>query len=64
MSLLPYIPPTIQRLGSGPVNPFRLGSTPNCSEIDGVPVSLLTKMHGSPLFVFSEATLRRKYRED
>lgn len=63
MPLLPYTPPTIQRLGSGPVNPFRLGSTPNCPEIDGVPVAQLVKAHGSPLFVFSESTLRTKYRE-
>ena len=63
MSLLPYVPPTIQRLGSGPVNPFRLGSTPSCPEIDGVSVAQLVKTHGSPLFVYSEATLRRKYRE-
>lgn len=31
-------------------------------EIDGVPVSDLVRDHGSPLFVFSEATLRGKLR--
>jgi diaminopimelate decarboxylase len=58
-----YLAPAIQRLGSAPCNPFRLGSAPRCSEIDGVAVADLTRDHGSPLFVFSEATLRAKYRE-
>jgi diaminopimelate decarboxylase len=58
-----YLPPTIQRLGSEPCNPFRLGSAPHCSAIDGVPVAELVREHGSPLFVFSEATLREKFRE-
>ena len=63
MPRLPYIRPTIQRLSSGPVNPFRHGSSPSCSEIDGVSVAALTREHGSPLFVFSEKALREKYRE-
>lgn len=63
MNRLPYIRPTVQRLQSGPVNPFRLGSSPSCAEIDGVPVADLVRDHGSPLFVFSEKALREKYRE-
>ena len=59
----PYLAPAIHRLGSEPCNPFRLGSTPRCSEIDGVDVAQLVRDHGSPLFVFSEATLRDTYRE-
>ncbi len=59
----PYVRPTIQRHSAGPVNPFRLGSSPSCSEIDGVPVADLVRDHGSPLFVYSEKTLREKYRE-
>jgi diaminopimelate decarboxylase len=59
----PYLAPAVSRLGSEPCNPFRLGSTPRCSEIDGVAVARLVRDHGSPLFVFSEATLRAKYRE-
>jgi len=59
----PYLSPAIQRVGSEPCNPFRLGSTPSCPEIDGVAVSHLVREHGSPLFVFSEAMLRSKYRE-
>jgi diaminopimelate decarboxylase len=63
MNRSPYLSPAIQRVGSEPCNPFRLGSAPRCSEIDGVAVSQLVREHGSPLFVFSEATLRAKYRE-
>src|SRR5271170_5354060 len=63
MNRQPYLAPGIQRISSEPCNPFRLGSTPRCSEIDGVPVADLTRQQGSPLFVFSEATLRAKYRE-
>ncbi|MFZ4783695.1 MAG: alanine racemase, partial [Armatimonadaceae bacterium] len=59
----PYIRPTVQRLNSGPVNPFRMGSSPSCSEIDGVSVESLAADHGSPLFVFSEKSLREKYHE-
>jgi len=58
-----YLSPAIHRMGSEPCNPFRLGSAPRCSEIDGVPVADLVREHGSPLFVFSEAALREKYRE-
>ena len=60
---LPYTTPTVKRLGSGPVNPFRHGASPCCTKIDGVPVSDLTREFGSPLFVFSEKSLRDKIRE-
>jgi diaminopimelate decarboxylase len=63
MPRLPYSPPIVQRLGAGPVNPFRHGSTPCCTEIEGVPVADLVRDHGSPLFVYSEKSLRSKYRE-
>jgi len=33
-----------------------------CSEIDGVPISVLVAEHGSPLFVFSETKLRQAIR--
>ncbi len=58
----PYTRPTVQRLSQGPVNPFRHGASPACSEIDGVTVADLVKQHGSPLFVYSENTLRSLYR--
>ncbi len=60
---LPYTRPTVQRLNQGPVNPFRLGSSPSCSEIDGVSVADLVKQYGSPLFVYSETSLRAQYRD-
>jgi len=63
MSKLPYVRPSVQRLSGGPVNPFRLGSSPSCSAIDDVPVADLVRDHSSPLFVFSEKALREKYRE-
>src|SRR5580692_8831820 len=63
MSKLTYVTPSVQRLGAGPVNPFRHGASPCCAEIDGVSVASLARDHGSPLFVFSEKTLRDKYRE-
>ena len=63
MKRLPYIAPTVQRLGSGSVNPVRHGSSPVMSHIDGVLVSSLVQQYGSPLFVFSERSLREKYRE-
>lgn len=60
---LPYVTPTIRRLDAGGVNPFRHGHANACPQIDGVSVASLAAEFGSPLFVFSEATLRRKYRE-
>jgi diaminopimelate decarboxylase len=63
MNRPPYLAPSIQRMGFEPCNPFRLGSTPRCSEIDGISVSKLVEEHGSPLFVFSEMTLRARYHE-
>ena len=60
---LPYVTPTIRRLDVGGVNPFRHGHANACPQIDGVSVASLVAEFGSPLFVFSEATLRRKCRE-
>jgi diaminopimelate decarboxylase len=48
-----YCPPVIERIGAEPFNPFRLGQTPVCAEIDGVPVADLVRAHGSPLRAFS-----------
>lgn len=60
MSRLPYVRPQVQRLHAGPVNPFRMGSSPHCAEIDGVSLETLVQQFGSPLFVFSEKSLREK----
>lgn len=58
--------PVILRLESGYLNKF--GSSPMYSrkvrtEIDGATIDSLVERFGSPLFVFSERTLREKYRE-
>jgi len=44
-------------------NYYALGmNSPTLSEIDGVPISKLVKQFGTPLFVFSEKTIREKAR--
>lgn len=58
--------PVILRLESGYLNKF--GSSPMYSrkvrtEIDGATIESLVERFGSPLFVFSERTMREKYRE-
>ncbi|MEI7607739.1 MAG: alanine racemase [Rhodospirillaceae bacterium] len=62
----PYHPPVIQKLHAGLMNKF--SGSPNIKRtardaIDGVPVADLVARFGSPLFVFSEPMLRRRYRE-
>ena len=65
-TLLPYSPPTITRHLSGQNsaanrNRHAHGLNSNvCERIDGVPVADLAARFGSPLFVFSERTLREK----
>jgi len=61
-----YEKPAILRLETGYLNKF--GNSPMYSRrvrsaIDGVTIDDLVERFGSPLFVFSERTLRRKYRE-
>lgn len=61
-----YEKPVMVKMQSGKTNKF--GSSPSYarqvrSEIDGVPVAQLTAAYGSPLFVFSETRLRRRYRD-
>ena len=61
-----YEKPLITRLQSGGMNKF--GSNPYYArkvrkDIDGVAVDELCAKFGSPLFVFSERSLRQKYRE-
>ncbi len=62
----PYERPVIQKLHSGLMNKF--ASSPNFARkvrdtIDAIPIAELVERFGSPLFVFSEATLRRRFRE-
>ncbi|RJR48108.1 MAG: diaminopimelate decarboxylase [Desulfobacteraceae bacterium] len=63
MEKLKYERPTIVRHVSGLAN--KIGSARRVrvkKEIDAAPVCDLVKRHGSPLFVFSERTIRRNYR--
>jgi diaminopimelate decarboxylase len=59
-----YLRPTIRRQFMGHANKFGGLAVPDpVISIDGVSVAALVREYGSPLFVFSEATLRRKVRE-
>jgi len=62
MNLQPYVAPTIRRVSQTTANPQRLGRVPVMDEIAGVAVSRLIETHGTPLFVFSESSLREKIR--
>lgn len=62
----PYQKPVINKHRSGLMNKF--GWSPVYArkvrtEIDGVPIDRLVEQFGSPLFVYSERTARRKYRQ-
>ena len=62
----PYLPPVITRQRQGGINPSARGGMQYLDGIDGVSVASLVERHGSPLFVFSERTLRdtvRRMRE-
>ena len=59
-----WVRPMIRRQFMGSANKFGGFSAPEpMPSIDGVSVKELTKEFGSPLFVFSERTLRRKIQE-
>jgi diaminopimelate decarboxylase len=61
MTRAPYEPPSIQPHRPDLVNQFgRAAAHPVTSEIDGVAISELAERFGSPLFVFSEKTLRAR----
>lgn len=67
-TLLPYSPPTLTRHLHGPHSAAGRNrnahgvSQQTCERIDGVAVADLAARFGSPLFVFSERTLREKIR--
>ncbi|MBI2867138.1 MAG: alanine racemase [Chloroflexi bacterium] len=59
-----YEKPAVVKHSVGNVNRFgRLASAIPHASIDGVPVKELVSQFGSPLWVVSEATLRRKYTD-
>jgi diaminopimelate decarboxylase len=60
----PYEKPFFTRHQTGAVNKFGgMSLTKTTDEIDGVKVAALVAAHGSPLFVYSEKTLKRKHAE-
>jgi len=59
-----YERPTIVKHAPGLANKFgRSSHERTMTEIDGIPVASLIEKYGSPLFVFSEKTIRKTYRE-
>lgn len=61
-----YEKPVITKLQSSLMNKFGLttaGRQRIRPDIDGVPIPELVEQFGSPLFVYSEKTIRRKYRQ-
>jgi diaminopimelate decarboxylase len=64
MSRAPYEPPRLQQHRPDIGNQFgHPPPPPPVTEIDGVPIADLVKRFGSPLFVFSENTLRERIAE-
>ncbi len=60
----PYEKPFITRHRTGVINKFGGVSLARpADEIDGVKVAALVAAYGSPLFVYSEATIKRKHAE-
>jgi diaminopimelate decarboxylase len=60
----PFQQPTIHRHDSGLAGKLGSGfSRPTLGEIDGIPTDTLLKEFGSPLFVFSERAIRKRFRE-
>jgi diaminopimelate decarboxylase len=59
-----YEKPTIVKHPIGSLNRFgKLASAVPYASIDGIPVEEMVHAYGSPLWVVSEATLRRKYAD-
>jgi len=64
MTKLKYEKPIISKISAGVPNKFGLPAKQKIiSDIDGIEISELIKEYGSPLFVFSEKTIRNTYNE-
>ncbi len=60
----PYEKPFITKQQGGIINKFgNAALTAVTDEIDGIKAEALVKEYGSPLFVYSEKTIHKKYRE-
>ena len=63
-NILTYEPPRIELLEVGRINRNAFGSqSETCESINSVPISRLVAEFDSPLFVFSEKTLRDTYKK-
>lgn len=63
MQKIPYERPIIIKHQSGLANKFgRSRAIRSMPDIDGIPVKNIIKDFGSPVFVFSEETIRKNYR--
>lgn len=59
----PYTAPHIERNYSGTMNKYGSKSVVRHQDnIDGIPVKKLVETYGSPLLVFSESQIRRRYQ--
>jgi diaminopimelate decarboxylase len=64
MEKLTFERPIIQKINAGLPSKFGISSRMEpITDIEGIPVSRLIGEFGSPVFVFSEATIRKTYRE-
>jgi diaminopimelate decarboxylase len=64
MEKIKYEKPVISKITAGMPSKFGLPAKPKIiSEIDGIPVSKLMEEYGSPVFVFSEKTIRNTISE-
>lgn len=64
MEKLKYEKPVINKITAGMPSKFGLPARQKViSEIDGIPVSKLMEEYGSPVFVFSEKTIRDTFKE-
>ncbi|MFO7979185.1 MAG: hypothetical protein R6U64_11050 [Bacteroidales bacterium] len=64
MEKLPFERPLIQKINAGLPSKFGIQRKPDpITDIEGIPVSSLISKYGSPVYVFSEATIRKTYKE-
>ncbi len=60
----PYIPPTIDKHVMGTMNKYAHGvAVPAAQDVPEVSMEKLARTYGSPLFVFFEQTLRKRFRD-
>ncbi len=64
MNKLPFERPLIQKINAGLPSKFGMHMRPEpITQIEGIPVESLIAEFGSPLFVISESTIRKTYKE-